>query len=160
MRLVVALSAAVLLACALVYTSLLSSSESVTPSDLVAAKAVTGAGAGGVDAKTTDATMNATTEARPGTPEGEGPREGTEDPKERVQAAASAPDDDDGPSVGVGGGSGGAPFATAGAGLAVAGATLYGFAADGSRAGQVWKQNPSGGESREAGATVTIWVNP
>ena len=38
-RLVVALSAAVLLACALVYTSLLSSSESVTPSDLVAAKA-------------------------------------------------------------------------------------------------------------------------
>jgi cytochrome c-type biogenesis protein CcmE len=38
-RLVVALSAAVLLACALVYTSLLSSSESVSPSDLVAAKA-------------------------------------------------------------------------------------------------------------------------
>ena len=38
-RLVVALSAAVLLAGALVYTSLLSSSESVTPSDLVAAKA-------------------------------------------------------------------------------------------------------------------------
>ena len=38
-RLVVALSAAVLLACALVYTSLLSSSESVTPSDLVAVKA-------------------------------------------------------------------------------------------------------------------------
>jgi cytochrome c-type biogenesis protein CcmE len=37
-RLVVALSAAVLLACALVYTSLLSSSESVTPSDLTAAK--------------------------------------------------------------------------------------------------------------------------
>jgi len=37
-RLVVALSAAVLLACALVYTSLLSSSESVTPSDLVSAK--------------------------------------------------------------------------------------------------------------------------
>ena len=35
-RLVVALSAAVLLAGALVYTSLLSSSESVTPSDLVA----------------------------------------------------------------------------------------------------------------------------
>jgi cytochrome c-type biogenesis protein CcmE len=33
-RLVVALSAAVLLACALVYTSLLSSSESVAPSDL------------------------------------------------------------------------------------------------------------------------------
>ena len=33
-RLVVALSAAVLLACALVYTSLLSSSESVSPSDL------------------------------------------------------------------------------------------------------------------------------
>ena len=40
-RLVVALSAAVLLACALIYTSLLSSSESVTPSDLVAAKAST-----------------------------------------------------------------------------------------------------------------------
>jgi len=38
-RLVVALSAAVLLACALVYTSLLSSSESVTPSDLVSAEA-------------------------------------------------------------------------------------------------------------------------
>ena len=38
-RLVVALCAAVLLACALVYTSLLSSSESVTPSDLVAVKA-------------------------------------------------------------------------------------------------------------------------
>ena len=38
-RLVVALSAAVLLACALVYTSLLSSSESVSPSDLIAAKA-------------------------------------------------------------------------------------------------------------------------
>lgn len=38
-RLVVALSAAVLLACALVYTSLLSSSESVTPSELVSAKA-------------------------------------------------------------------------------------------------------------------------
>ncbi|MEA2194772.1 MAG: cytochrome c-type biosis protein CcmE [Solirubrobacteraceae bacterium] len=38
-RLVVALSAAVLLACALVYTSLLSSSESVTPSDLTSAKA-------------------------------------------------------------------------------------------------------------------------
>ena len=38
-RLVVALSAAVLLACGLVYTSLLSSSESVTPSDLVSAKA-------------------------------------------------------------------------------------------------------------------------
>jgi cytochrome c-type biogenesis protein CcmE len=38
-RLVVALSAAVLLACALVYTSLLSSSESVTPSDLVAMRA-------------------------------------------------------------------------------------------------------------------------
>ncbi len=38
-RLVVALSAAVLLACALVYTSLLSSSESVSPSDLVAVKA-------------------------------------------------------------------------------------------------------------------------
>ena len=35
------LSAAVLLACALVYTSLLSSSESVTPSDLTAAKAGT-----------------------------------------------------------------------------------------------------------------------
>jgi cytochrome c-type biogenesis protein CcmE len=42
-RLVVALSAAVLLACALVYTSLLSSSESVTPSDLVSAKADGGA---------------------------------------------------------------------------------------------------------------------
>ena len=42
-RLVVALSAAVLLACALVYTSLLSSSESVSPSDLVAAKASTDA---------------------------------------------------------------------------------------------------------------------
>ena len=40
-RLVVALSAAVLLACALVYTSLLSSSESVTPSDLVAVSAST-----------------------------------------------------------------------------------------------------------------------
>jgi len=40
-RLVVALSAAVLLACALVYTSLLSSSESVTPSDLVAVDAST-----------------------------------------------------------------------------------------------------------------------
>ena len=38
-RLVVALCAAVLLAGALVYTSLLSSSESVTPSDLVAADA-------------------------------------------------------------------------------------------------------------------------
>ena len=38
-RLVVALSAAVLLAGALVYTSLLSSSESVTPSDLVAVDA-------------------------------------------------------------------------------------------------------------------------
>lgn len=38
-RLVVALSAAVLLAGALVYTSLLSSSESVTPSDLVAVEA-------------------------------------------------------------------------------------------------------------------------
>ncbi|MDQ3721921.1 MAG: cytochrome c maturation protein CcmE [Actinomycetota bacterium] len=37
-RLVVALSAALLLACALVYTSLLSSSESVTPSDLVGAE--------------------------------------------------------------------------------------------------------------------------
>ncbi len=37
-RLVVALSAAVVLACALVYTSLLSSSEAVTPSDLVSAK--------------------------------------------------------------------------------------------------------------------------
>ncbi len=37
-RLVVALSAAVVLACALVYTSLLSSSESVTPSDLVGAE--------------------------------------------------------------------------------------------------------------------------
>jgi len=38
-----------------------------------------------------------TTEARPGTPEGEGPREGTEDPKERVEqsaASASAADDD------------------------------------------------------------------
>jgi carbon monoxide dehydrogenase subunit G len=34
-------------------------------------------------------------EARPGTPEGEGPREGTEDPKERVEAtAAPAPDHD------------------------------------------------------------------
>ena len=42
-RLVVALSAAVLLAGALVYTSLLSSSESVTPSDLVAANASAGA---------------------------------------------------------------------------------------------------------------------
>jgi cytochrome c-type biogenesis protein CcmE len=42
-RLVVALSAAVLLACALIYTSLLSSSESVSPSDLVAAKATAGA---------------------------------------------------------------------------------------------------------------------
>ena len=41
-RLVVALSAAVLLAGALVYTSLLSSSESVTPSDLVAANANAG----------------------------------------------------------------------------------------------------------------------
>jgi cytochrome c-type biogenesis protein CcmE len=41
-RLVVALSAAVLLAGALVYTSLLSSSESVTPSDLVAANAGAG----------------------------------------------------------------------------------------------------------------------
>ena len=41
-RLVVALSAAVVLACALVYTSLLSSSESVTPSDLVAANAAAG----------------------------------------------------------------------------------------------------------------------
>jgi cytochrome c-type biogenesis protein CcmE len=39
---VVALSAAVLLACALVYTSLLSSSESVSPSALVAAKASAG----------------------------------------------------------------------------------------------------------------------
>jgi cytochrome c-type biogenesis protein CcmE len=38
-RLVVALSAAVVLACALVYTSLLSSNKSVTPSDLVGAKA-------------------------------------------------------------------------------------------------------------------------
>ena len=38
----VALCAAVLLACALVYTSLLSSSESVSPSDLVAAKASAG----------------------------------------------------------------------------------------------------------------------
>ncbi len=38
-RLVVALSAAVVLACALVYTSLLSSSEAVTPSDLASAKA-------------------------------------------------------------------------------------------------------------------------
>ena len=36
-RLVVALSAAVLLACALVYTSVLSSSEAVTPSDLATA---------------------------------------------------------------------------------------------------------------------------
>ncbi|HEX8121107.1 MAG TPA: SRPBCC family protein [Solirubrobacteraceae bacterium] len=35
-------------------------------------------------------------EARPGTPEGEGPREGTEDPKERVEAsAASASGGDD-----------------------------------------------------------------
>jgi cytochrome c-type biogenesis protein CcmE len=42
-RLVVALSAAVLLACALVYTSVLNSSESVSPSDLVAAKAGSGA---------------------------------------------------------------------------------------------------------------------
>ena len=42
-RLVVALSAAVVLACALVYTSLLSSSESVTPSDLISAKAVSDA---------------------------------------------------------------------------------------------------------------------
>jgi cytochrome c-type biogenesis protein CcmE len=42
-RLVVALSAAVLLACALIYTSLLSSSESVTPSDLVAVNANTDA---------------------------------------------------------------------------------------------------------------------
>ncbi len=41
-RLVVALCAAVLLAGALVYTSLLSSSESVTPSDLVAANASAG----------------------------------------------------------------------------------------------------------------------
>jgi cytochrome c-type biogenesis protein CcmE len=41
-RLVVALCAAVLLAGALVYTSLLSSSESVTPSDLVAANANAG----------------------------------------------------------------------------------------------------------------------
>jgi cytochrome c-type biogenesis protein CcmE len=40
-RLVVALSAAVLLACALVYTSLLSSSESVKPSDLATARAGT-----------------------------------------------------------------------------------------------------------------------
>ncbi len=40
-RLVVALSAAVLLAGALVYTSLLSSNEAVTPSDLVTAKAGT-----------------------------------------------------------------------------------------------------------------------
>jgi cytochrome c-type biogenesis protein CcmE len=39
---VVALSAAVLLACALVYTSLLSSSESVSPSALVAARASAG----------------------------------------------------------------------------------------------------------------------
>jgi cytochrome c-type biogenesis protein CcmE len=39
---VIALSAAVLLACALVYTSLLSSSESVSPSALVAAKASAG----------------------------------------------------------------------------------------------------------------------
>lgn len=38
-RLVVALSAAVVLAAALVYTSLLSSNEAVTPSDLVSAKA-------------------------------------------------------------------------------------------------------------------------
>ncbi len=38
-RLVVALCAAVVLACALVYTSLLSSNKAVTPSDLVAAKA-------------------------------------------------------------------------------------------------------------------------
>ena len=38
-RLVVALSAAVLLAAALVYTSLLSSNKAVTPSDLVTAKA-------------------------------------------------------------------------------------------------------------------------
>ncbi len=40
-RLVVALSAAVLLACALVYTSVLSSSEAVTPSDLIATTAGT-----------------------------------------------------------------------------------------------------------------------
>jgi cytochrome c-type biogenesis protein CcmE len=40
-RLIVALSAAVLLACALVYTSVLNSSEAVTPSDLVTAKAGT-----------------------------------------------------------------------------------------------------------------------
>ncbi len=40
-RLVVALSAAVLLAGALVYTSLLSSNEAVTPSDLATAKAGT-----------------------------------------------------------------------------------------------------------------------
>lgn len=37
-RLVAALSAAVVLACALIYTSLLSSSEAVTPSDLVRAQ--------------------------------------------------------------------------------------------------------------------------
>jgi cytochrome c-type biogenesis protein CcmE len=42
-RLVVALSAAVLLACALVYTSVLNSSEAVAPSDLVAANASSGA---------------------------------------------------------------------------------------------------------------------
>jgi carbon monoxide dehydrogenase subunit G len=35
------------------------------------------------------------TEARPGTPEGQGPREGTEDPKERVQAAAGGAGSDD-----------------------------------------------------------------
>ncbi len=40
-RLVVALSAAVLLACALVYTSVLNSSEAVTPSDLATATAGT-----------------------------------------------------------------------------------------------------------------------
>jgi cytochrome c-type biogenesis protein CcmE len=42
-RLVVALSAAVLLACALVYTSVLNSSEAVTPSELQTAKAASGA---------------------------------------------------------------------------------------------------------------------
>ena len=37
----------------------------------------------------------AATEARPGTPEGEGPRTGTEDPKERVQTAVQSDGDDD-----------------------------------------------------------------
>jgi cytochrome c-type biogenesis protein CcmE len=59
-RLVVALCAAVLLACALVYTSLLSSSESVTPSDLVAADAAAAGASYTLTGKVVDGSVRTT----------------------------------------------------------------------------------------------------